>query len=218
MVSNKELAVEGCHYELVREDRYQDMMDYYRDHFIPDEPVGRGIGFVYDEDVEALVESELKFNMSIALVSNNSGKIVGIRMMSLISKSDEPEDTSQLNSYKMKLIEDFLIYLGQLNNVFDHYGVEDAVHFFAIGVHRDYRGRGIGLKLMKAAVELVKNLDIGGVVVTGEGSSNYSKKIYEKLNFDILAEVVFEDYKVDGVTVFQNLGEHTFERLYGKVV
>ena len=33
----------------------------------------------------------------------------------------------------------------------------------------------------------------------GESLSNYSKCVYEKLDFDFLAEVVYADYKVDGV-------------------
>ena len=209
--------MEGFRYELILEDRYQDVLDFYRDHFVPDEPVGRCIGLSFVEELETLVASELRHNMSLALVSASSGEIIGVRINSIISKNDL-HDTSQIKSEKMKIIEEFLIYLGDLNNIFDHYGVEDAVHFFGIGIHREYRGNGFGTQLMKAAIALFKNLEIGGIVIKGEGSSNYSKRIYEKFEFDILAEVVYADYKVDGVVVFQNLGEHKYERLYGKVV
>ena len=162
--------------------------------------------------------SELKDNMSLGLVSKATGDLVGFRIMSIINKSEHEVDTSDVKSEKFKIIEDFLIYLAGLNNVFEHYGVEDVVHFFGIGVHRDWREKGVGSKLMKAAITLVTNLDVGPVVITGEGSSNYSKRIFEKFGFDILAEVAFSDYKVNGEVVFQNLGEHKCERLYGKIV
>lgn len=215
--TDSELAVKGCHYELILKDRYQDALNFYRDEFVPDEPVGRCISLDFGDEYQALVMSELKHNMSIALVSDITGEIVGIRMMSIMNKNDE-HDTSDLKSEKFKLIEDFLNYLADQNDVFEYYAVEDVVHFFAIGVHKDYRDKGVGSKLMKAAISLVRNLCVGPVVITGEGSSNYSKRIYEKFGFDILAEVVFADYKVNGVVVFQNLGEHKFERLYGKIV
>ena len=162
--------------------------------------------------------SELEDNMSIGLVSKATGELFGFRIMSVTNKDENEVDTSEVSSEKFKLIEDFLNHLAGLNNVFEHYDVEDVVHFFGIGVHRDWRGKGVGSKLMKAAMTFVANLGVGPVVVTGEGSSNYSKRIFEKFGFDILAEVAFADYKVNGEVVFQNLGEHKCERLYGKIV
>lgn len=211
------LAVEGCQYELIPEDRYDEALNLYADHFVPDEPVGAAISLEWCDEYEDLVLSELEHNMSIGLIASNTGQLVGFRMISIMNKNDDI-DTRYIKNEKFKLIEDFLKYLAELANVFEHYGVEDVFHFFAIGVHRDWRQKGIGSKLMKAGMSLVANLDVGPVVVSGEGSSNYSKKIYENLNFDILTEVQYAEYKVDGVAVFQNTGEHRSERVYGKII
>ena len=39
--------------------------------------------------------------------------------------------------------------------------------------------------------------------------------MFEKLGFETLAEVVYDDYTVDGKIVSENLGEHKSEKLYG---
>ena len=210
--------MEGCEYVLLTEDRYEETITLYKEHFLPDEPVARSIGLEWCAEYEDLIMSELEDNMSVGIVSKSTGNLVGFRIMSIISKDEHDIDTEEVTSEKFKIVEDFLNYLAGFNNVFEHYGVEDVVHFFGLGVHRDWRKKGIGSKLMQAAMTLVANLGIGPVVITGEGSSNYSKKIFEKFGFDILAGVVFADYKINGQEVFKNLGEHKCERLYGKIV
>ena len=214
---DSELAVDGCHYERILENRYQEALNFYRDMFVPDEPVMRSISFDFDEEFKGYVASGLKQNLSIALISDATGEIVGVRLMNILNKN-VTFDTANLKSEKFKLIADFILYLRSLADVFEHYSVEDVIRFSAISVHRDFRCKGIGSKLMKAAISYVGNLGLGPVVVTGEGSSNYAKRIYEKCGFDSLAEVVFADYKADGHVVFQGLEEHKLERLYGKVV
>ena len=74
--------------------------------------------------------------------------------------------------------------MGELDrscNIFEHYGVDDVIHFYGFGVHGDFRRSGIGEKLMKAALSFVRNLDLGNVVIKGEGTSDYSKRVFEKL-------------------------------------
>ena len=44
------------------------------------------------------------------------------------------------------------------------------------------------------AMSFVEHLDLGPMVVTGEGTSNFSKRIFEELGFDTLAEIMYADY------------------------
>ncbi|WAR13157.1 hypothetical protein MAR_027337 [Mya arenaria] len=59
-----------------------------------------------------------------------------------------------------------------------------------------YQKKGHGKYLLEVGVEFVKNLGICPYI-HGEGSSAYSQKIYEKIGFETLKEVAFEDYKVN---------------------
>ena len=100
-------------------------------------------------------------------------------------------------------------------NIFDYYRVNDVIHFFGIGIRRDYRRRGFGESLMGAAICFVRNLGLGDVIIKGEGTSNFSQRVFEKIGFDILSEVVYADYKVDGKVVTTGRGDHKCEKLYG---
>ena len=38
-----ELATEGCHFELIKENRYQDMMNHIKNYYVPDELIGKSL-------------------------------------------------------------------------------------------------------------------------------------------------------------------------------
>ena len=67
-------------------------------------------------------------------------------------------------------------------------------------------------------IRYVHNLGFESVCIHGEGTSNFTKKIYESNGFDILCESFYDDYKVNGEQVFCNTGEHKSVRIYGKCV
>ena len=61
--------------------------------------------------------------------------------------------------------------------------VLDEGHITNIAVHPDYRGRGIGEKLVLAMLELARNSGIAGVTLEVRVSNNAAKKLYNKLGF-----------------------------------
>ena len=100
------------------------------------------------------------------------------------------------------------------------YEVEEVFDLFGLGVHRDYRKKGLGLKLMKAALIMFKTINPGPslVVVKGDASSIYSKKIYDQLGFQTIGELLMADYKEDGVSVISNTGDHKKYTIYAKAI
>ena len=159
--------------------------------------------------------------MSIILVSDTTDEIVAVRV-NKISKKEE--QTNELHNEDKPVSEGHkkLDQLGEainsLINVYEHYNVDEVVEFMALAVHKDYRRRGIGLKIMNATLALIKSLDLGGVIVKGEGSGNYVNKIFENAGFDFLAEVVYKDFKVNGEVVFKDMGEHRSARAFAKSI
>ena len=182
--------------------------------------------------------------MSLILISDTTGEIVAVRV-NKISKNDEHaneaqnEDKEHINeSHKennehineihndkgkplsegRKKLEQLGEAINSLINVYEHYNVEEVIEFMALAVHKDFRQKGIGLKIMNATLALIKNLELGGVIVKGEGSGNYVNKIFEKAGFDFLGEVVYKDFKVDGEIVFKDMGEHRAAMAFAKLV
>ena len=162
---------------------------------------------------------QIQKNMSLMLIDDSTDEVVACRVTNLAEKSEKfLDELKNTKTEQIKIIIDLINHLKSLCDTLSHYDVDNAVHFLALGVHKDYRRRGIGGKVMSAAVEIVRQLGLGPVVVTGEGTSNYSKSIYEKLGFETNAEVIYDEYKVNGELVFKNMGDQKSIRLYGKIV
>lgn len=159
----------------------------------------------------------MKQNITLALVSDTTGETICARV-NTISNKNESFDIDQIQTEGIKKMVAFYQHLSNICNVYEWYGVEEVFQFFGIGVHKNHRKKGIGFKVMKATLALIKGFGVGPIVIKGEGSSNYSKRIYEKSDFDMLAEVVYEEYQVDGEVVFKTGPEEKSERLYAKVI
>jgi RimJ/RimL family protein N-acetyltransferase len=78
-----------------------------------------------------------------------------------------------------------------------------------------YRQRGCGTKIVNAAIDSVRNFEIDPVYIKVEGSSNFSKKIFERAGMEILHEKNFDDWEVEGRKPFQNTGIHKSLKNYG---
>ena len=154
--------------------------------------------------------------MSLALVSDTTGEIISGRIITINSKPEAHLGKSDFRSEGIRKIVELIQRLDSLFDVFDHYGVDDLVHFYAFGVHREYRDRGIGTQVMKDAVAFAKSMGLDGVVIKGEGGSLYSQKIYENLGFETLGELFYEQVKEGGKVVFETGPVHKSERQYGK--
>lgn len=181
------------------------MLDFFKEH--PDEPVSRSVGLTMDGELRDLLRSVLEYNLSVALVSSETREIIEGRIISVKNKNDTIDINSLKSELLMKYV-DIMTELDRLTSIFEYFKVDDVIHFFGFGVHKKYRHRGIGEKLMRAAVFFYRNLELGDVVIKGEGTSNFSKRVFEKVGFEVLAEVVYADYKVDGKIVIHSTGEH----------
>ena len=208
------MKVEGLKYVLVRDNLYEDVLDLYQDHFFPHEPLAQSIGLLMDDELRGLMRSAIQEHVSIALVSVETGKVVGDRVIKLETRNDT-HDLSALKSDVLRTCINIMNELDRRCNIYDHYRVDHVVHFYGICVHSDYRRRGICEKLMRGAVCFVSHLDLGDVIIKGEGTSVFSQQVFEKIGFETLSEVVYADFKLDGEIVTSGLGEHKLERLYG---
>ena len=71
-----------------------------------------------------------------------------------------------------------------------------------LSTSKNSRGRGVGTKLVEEMLAMAKEHNFKSICVTV--SSAFSRKIYEKLGFEVLHEEVYEDFEMDGERVFVN--------------
>ena len=212
-------SAEGYYYKIIGEDMYKKTCDFLEVHFLPDEPVCKGIGIPWSDEVEAVFMSVLTQHLSIAMVSSTTNDIVGVRMIGIAS-SGPGVDPDDFGEEPVKKYFRFIRYKTGVADAFNEYEVEEVFDLFGLGVHREHRRNGFGLKLMKAALIMFKAINPGPslVVVKGDASSIYSKKIYDQLDFQIIGGILMADYKENGVSVITNTGDHKNYTIYAKAI
>ena len=216
--ADKECSVENCRYEIVRENRYEAALRHLDEHNFRDEVLSVNFGVTIEiPEMKMLCQKLLEANMSLALISLKSDTIVGMRVMR-ISTIEDKFKVEDFQSPAAKSMIQFLDYAKERLDVFKYYNVNEAVDLFGLSVDRDYRRQGIGLKLLKAALLFLTSMNLGPTLVKGGCSSNYSKRIYEKLDFEELFEIMYEDYKPDGKVVITKTGENKSMKSYAKMV
>ena len=71
--------------------------------------------------------------------------------------------------------------------MYDYGHVDDATPSFAISLYKDYRGQGIGTKLMKEMLSLLKTQGFKKASLAVQ-KANYAVRMYEKVGFHTVDE------------------------------
>lgn len=164
--------------------------------------------------MEKLWLSALDHKMSLMVVNEDSGEIMGLRVIRVTNKDDHV-DASEFKDEDVRKLLGIFEYSEKFD-FFSHYGIAEVFEFFGLGVVPKYRRQGLGTILMETGVKFLQNLGTGPSFIKGSASSNFSRRIYEKCKFDHLYEFPIEEYKVDGKVVFDNTGEHKTFTIFGK--
>lgn len=143
----------------------------------------------------------------MAIDTANNNKIVGVR-------AHRRTKTSEKDEIPIENLGDPLIKLLKLvATCEEHYNprkelkVPEYLHLKYLCVDRDYRGRNISLKMMNFTFDFMRREQIPVAYVFA--SSFYSQQVFLKMDFEVVYEIPYEDYKVDGEVVFKMGPVHT---------
>lgn len=202
---------------LIKEQHYEKAMKLYKEQFIPREPLCRAVNLQWCEIIEHYMLDVFRKHLSLMFIDEKTGEPVAFRTISLISRDDDDNVEPPIPLPIQDLLQ-YIKHCDEQANFFDHFGVDDAFRFIALVVSQEYTRRGLATRILHAAVDMIRNLGFEQVVIKGEGSSNYSKRIYEKEGFKTLYEDVYATWEVDGRRPLLNTGEHKTIKIYGRVV
>ncbi|XP_052818608.1 uncharacterized protein LOC128244632 [Mya arenaria] len=204
----------GARLVRITEEFYECALDVVRKYFILEEPVNKAVGMQWTDELRELWLSSFRLHLSIAAVNEVDGDIMAIRTTRITRKTDFVDPGTFQNQGLKRL---FLIFnhCDQKADFFNRFGITEALHFYGLGCADKYQHQGLASKLFKAAIDMVRYLDIPDVYITGEATSNYSKKIYENAGFVELFEQSFATFKVKGEVVVPNTGIHKSMKKYG---
>jgi len=205
---NKKYTIDGGHFEIARDKHHEGTLKVFKEDFFMSEPICRSLEMDWTDAMDAYVMDKIKENMSLIAVDDVTGEIMGIRITAMSKKDEEPFDPSMTQDVKTIKAFTFLKYCNEKTDFFNRYGVSEAIEFVAVAVVGKYRKLGLGTKLMAGAVDVFRYLNLENMYVKSIGTSNFSQKIFEKVGFETVWQVAYEDYVVDGEVVLNNTGVH----------
>lgn len=204
------------HIELASDARAEPMIDFLIEHFFPFETMCKSLQFVLPDQAKPLLLRRFSGNLSLLLIDDVTNEIIGVRTIIITHKDTRTFETSDDMVEKVKTIYTFLTFLNKKMDVFAYFGVDTAIHFINLGIHKQYRNRGLASKLMEAAMSFCGQTGLSTPCIKVEATSLYSQKIFEKLGFEALNTVYFADYKVNDEVVFKNTEPTTKAVMYVK--
>ncbi|XP_060595211.1 uncharacterized protein LOC132749475 [Ruditapes philippinarum] len=196
-------------------DEYKDIaLKFAREYFMTDEPMNKGLGMKWTDELEQFWTNSFDLNLSLMFLNEKDGEPIAFRT-TRIARYDDTNDIDSIQDQPLKEMVRFLDYCDKEAEFFGHFNTKEAFHFLGLGVAPNYRHRGYATKIFNTAIDMIRNFGIDPVYLKVEGSSNFSKKIFEKAGCEILYEKFFDDWVVDGEKPYKDTGIHKSMKNYG---
>lgn len=129
----------------------------------------------------------------------NNNKVVGLLLQRIERREDQKEtkDKEEESHPVLRLVD----YAVKRFNPWEKLEEDVILDLDVLSVHRDYRGRNISVIMMEASFELMRKekICLAYVMVT----SAFSRAVFLKSGFQIVDEMDYVDYKVNGEVVFE---------------
>ncbi|XP_052286730.1 arylalkylamine N-acetyltransferase-like 2 [Dreissena polymorpha] len=199
--------------EIVTPDRYTEVFEILKHHFVPDEPLCRTFGVQWEQEFQDLATDVLGKNCSLCMIFKLSNEMMGIRLISYMHCADPPSNYDHMKYEELRELLRFLSCKNKEVDFFRRYEVEEAIQFFTLGVNKKFRQRGLGSRLLEAAVALGKEL--GFKAVKGEATSNFSQRIYQNAKFECILDMLYDEYTFRGKKLSESTGEHKMTKVFG---
>jgi GNAT superfamily N-acetyltransferase len=210
----KEFREPGVRLVLITEKYEEVALKFAREHYIAQEPMNKGFGVKWTDDVEAFFRSAFKLRLSLMFLNERDDDPIAFRVTRK-ARYDDKSDIDEIKDQPLKELFRCMDYCEQKTEFFGHYQTKEAFHFIALAVAPKYKQLGYGTKIVNVAIDMIRHFGFDPVYLKVEGSSNFSQKIFKKTGMEMLFELFFDDWEVEGRKIIQNMGIHKSVRMYG---
>ena len=194
---------------LLKEDRFDDALDFLMTHYITDEPCSRAKG---QQLTPALIKFgfllPFRFGLTVMLLKPGTNEIIAMQVMDIEGKNDRFVDEN-IDDQALSATNKLQNHITEAAEIFSKLGIEEIVGFEHLSVHRNFRKQDIATRLIEFCVKLLKYFGISPMYAKVHCSSNFSRKAFEKNGFSSICSVNYNEYFADGALVYPNMQEHT---------
>ncbi|XP_014240023.1 uncharacterized protein LOC106661253 isoform X3 [Cimex lectularius] len=166
-------------------------------------------------DKREAISETLRNNVSVIAVECSSGKLVGVSLNGVLYEKDL-EKPMYFHNKKLAKISEIIMDINKECDTFKRFCVSEIFECRSLAVHKEYRGLGLGGKILKKSEKEAKKA--GYKVMKTEATSTYTYKILRKLNHEVILEKKYSDFLTYEKTLMdiEHLPEHTHIRIMVK--
>ncbi|KYN37651.1 hypothetical protein ALC56_07850 [Trachymyrmex septentrionalis] len=226
-------------FRMLSKDRIEDAL-IVQQHSMRQECIAIGMGMYEDpgaaEEMQLVFREVIKDGCTVIAV-DRSDRVVAVAFNKLHMSSQQEEDSFAFfvkNNIKHRSCRDLIEFIDGIESqvdVFEKYNARGAMEIFYIGTDSKCQERGIGWQITEKSLEVARGLrtrklkqiciadkivneHVRPEVAFAIAASTFSQRIMEKLNFETLAEVQYEDYVRGGKKMSDRIGNlHKIARL-----
>ncbi|XP_011171950.1 uncharacterized protein LOC105204549 isoform X2 [Solenopsis invicta] len=219
-------------FRLLGRDRIEDALIVQQDS-MRQECIAIGMGMYEDpgapEEMQLVFREVIKDGCTMIAV-DRSDRVVAVAFNKL-HRPPQPEEMDAFgffieNNIKHRSCRNLIEFIDDVESrvdVFQKYNARGAMEIFYIGTDPKYQERGIGREITEKSLEMARGLHarklkpicvadeivkehVRPEVVFAVAASTFSQRIFEKLNFETLAEVQYKDYVRGGKRMSDRIG------------
>ncbi len=185
---------------LMTNEHMDDVRQLLINSYLVDEPLNQRLKFELPDKprdfLDYTTQQAVRDRCSFVAIDNAANKTVGFILNELKSKNDDHGGTGdEFESKRLGYIFKMTSTLQQQlsRSIFDLLGVDRLLYTMVIAVDQQYRGQRLSEKLIEASLDYAKTYHHIRAAYT-ETSSLYSKNAFLKQNYQIVNELLYEQY------------------------
>uniref|UniRef100_A0A182W3I9 N-acetyltransferase domain-containing protein n=1 Tax=Anopheles minimus TaxID=112268 RepID=A0A182W3I9_9DIPT len=194
--------------EDLTEDRIEDAIKLYTEHFLDDEPLCaygrvRHNPLSYEE-VVSFWTHVFDMKMTIVCYKEGSKELVGANLLSVKCADDKMDISGLIKSESMQKLVAVNEYMTDTVNLFERYGVDRYLTAYGLSVNNRYRGRGIATEILKARRPICRAF---GLRLTSTNFTAIGSQIpAAKIGFQTDLEMKYDEFvKVNPTYTFEGI-------------
>ncbi|XP_018392203.1 PREDICTED: uncharacterized protein LOC108771421 [Cyphomyrmex costatus] len=218
-------------FRLLSKDRIEDAL-IVQQHSMRHECIAIGMGMYEDpgaaEEMQLVFREVIKDGCTVIAV-DRSDRVVAVAFNKLHTSPQPEEDAFAVfveSNIKHRSCRDLIEFIDGIESqvdIFEKYNARGATEIFYIGTDPKCQARGIGWQITEKSLEVARGLrtrklkqicvadkivneHVRPEVAFAVAASTYSQRIMEKLNFETLNEVRYEDYVRGGKKMSDRIG------------
>ncbi|XP_050070948.1 uncharacterized protein LOC126558906 [Anopheles maculipalpis] len=194
--------------EDLTEDRFEDAIKLYTEHFLDDEPLCsygrvRHYKLSYEEIVKFWMHV-FSEKMTIVCYKEGSKELVGANLLAVKCVNDKIDISNLIKSESMQKLVAVNEYMTDTINLFERYGVDKYLTAYGLSVNNRYRGRGIATEILKARRPICRAF---GIRLTSTNFTAIGSQIpAAKIGFQTDLEMMYGEFvKVNPTYTFEGI-------------